>query len=147
MNVLTDQALFDAAVAKLREDRYGAKEPELAVKEEPELEPEPEPEPMWEPEPEPEKCPDHIWGSTPSGSCDQDFRPECMMCQQFPREKWLLGQPTGSWADHELEDFLEKVGVPVRRDMGSWDLQQAVQGIIYMITTIAQLATVKKECP
>jgi hypothetical protein len=97
--VFNDQALFDAKVAELEEQRLNP-EPEAAVEE---VEPEPVP------DPEPELCPDFTYNTGAHGYCQHEGRLTklCLRCDHFPRHD-LEGPDTH--VDNRCHNFMENYG-------------------------------------
>lgn len=76
--VFNDQAMFDAKVAELEEQRLNP-DPAPAVEEEVVQEP--------EPAPEPELCPDFTYNVCHLGDCQrQELTKLCLRCDHFPRQ-------------------------------------------------------------
>ena len=174
--MLNDQALFDAKVAELERQRINL-DPEPAVDEEPESEPEPEvcPDFMYNIsqtgdcqreqltklclrcdrfpreylKPVDDRCPRFIenYGGTTYGSCYEADKPYCPNCTQYPREKWLLGKNACEWHESEQLDFLETFNIHIKHGTASYEIQDAVDRIIKVITTVAQIAAAKKNVP
>jgi hypothetical protein len=146
---INDQALFDAALAKLEEKHNGfpepEPEPEPAVVEEEKL----EPEPVQEPEPEPDLeeecfCTQFSYGQ-PNGYCSWEWTPQCHGCRSYPREKWLVTDAEQwEWSEYDCRNFLEKLGFAIPDYEPINVMQEKVKNILEVIKLVALATTVKK---